>query len=799
MTLHNIQPIAAVARIGDDIRRKEDLRLVTGAGQYADDLQFENAAYAVFIRSPHAHARIVSIDVSDAKKIEGVLAIITAADVEAAGVTPIVHHIGSSSFGADIPLKNLDGSERARTPHWPLPRDKARFVGEAVAMVVATSVNLAKDAADLVKIDWEPLDAVVRGVKALEAGAPVLWDHVPGNLALNAEAGDPDATEAAFATAAHRVALTSWVQRVTGVHMEPRSSAASFDPESGRFTVHASGGGGVVQIRDQIAGSLGVAAELVRVVAPRDVGGNFGTRNATCPEFVLLALAAKFTGRPVKHLAERGEAFLSDFQGRDLHIAAELALDADGNFLAFRSVNTSNIGAHALSYVPLNKGAQLMTSLYRIPHAFVRARAALTNTPSTIPYRSAGRPEAMYMIERLIDLAARQCGFDRVELRARNLIAPNAFPYPNPLGVSYDNGEYKSAMEQALTLADWDGFEARRAEARQRGKYRGIGLSNYIEGTSGIPRERAEIAIRAGDEIVDVIIGTQNTGQGHETAFAQLVGALFGISHEQVEIRSGDTDFVKAGGGTHSGRSLRFSSIVFGKAATAVISQGKRIVAASFNADPDAVEFVDGHFRIAGSNTVMSLWEAARASENDPDLTEDLRGGMRAEADEITPGLAFPYGTAICEIEIDPESGTYHIPRYTSVDDVGRALNPMIVDGQTHGGIVQGVGQALFEWAHYDCESGQNLSASFMDYQLARAKDFPSFTTAISEVPARSHPFGFRPGGEGGTTPSLGVTINAIVDALHDLGVRHVEMPATPFRIWQAIQDARKQAGKVEP
>lgn len=776
--------------IGEDIRRSEDFRLVTGRGQFADDLVFEHPAHAAFVRSPHAHARIAGIDTSAARAMPGVLAVLTGEDIVAAGISPIPHAIGGSGAGADVPMRNRDGSERARTRHLPLPIDRARYVGEAVAMVVAETTNLAKDAAERVQVDWEELPSVVHGVDALKEDAPVLWDHVPGNLALDGEVGDRDGTAAAFAGAAHVVTFSSWVQRVTGVHMEPRSSSAEYDAPTGRYTVHASGGQGVVIMRDQIAASLGVEPSRVRVVAPGDVGGNFGTRNAVYPEFVLLAHAAKLVGRPVRHQAERIEAFLSDYQGRDLHVQARLALDGQGRFLAFHSVNTANLGAHTVSYTALNKGIQLMTSLYRVPVAHVEFRAALTNTVPTIPYRSAGRPEAMYAIERMIDLAARQFGFDRLELRRMNMIPDDAFPYTNAVGLTYDNGEYVGVMEKALQIADWTGFEARRAEASRRGRCRGIGLSNYIEGAGGVPRERTEITVEPAAGIVDVIIGTQNTGQGHETAFAQLVGAFLGISHERVRIRAGDTDFVSAGGGSHSGRSLRFSSIVMHKATAEIIARGSAIAAFMMRVRPDQVDFADGHFRVSGSNGVMDLFEVAAAGENEPLLPDDLRGRLFAISDEITSGLAFPYGAAVCEVEIDPETGLCTIPRYTSVDDVGKALNPMIVDGQTHGGIVQGVGQALFECSHYDPATGQNLSASFMDYQVGRAADFPSFDTLISEVPARGHPLGFRPGGEGGTTPALGVTVNAIVDALAHLGVTHIEMPVTPQRIWQAIQSA---------
>lgn len=784
--------------IGEDIRRVEDDRLIRGAGRFADDLSFDDAAHAVFARAPHAHARIAALDVSDARALPGVLAVLTGEDVEAAGVGPIPHSIGSSKMGADVPLANADGSERARTPHHVLPLDRVRFVGEAYAAVIAESVDIAKDALDLIVVEWDELDAVTRATAAAEQGAPLLWDHVQDNIALEAVIGDPYATEAAFVRAAHRVAFSSHVQRVTGVHMEPRSAAAQYDPATGRFTLHASTGVGVVMMRDQLAATLGVDPALVRVVAPADVGGNFGTRNALYPDVVVLALAARQTGRAVKHVAERTESFLSDYQGRDLAIEAELALDAEGTFLAFRSTNTSNVGAHTVSYIPLNKGAQLMTSLYRVPVASVTARAVMTNTPPTIPYRSAGRPEAMYAIERMIDLAAHQCGFDRIALRRRNMIPADQQPYRNPFGVTYDNGAYTDVMQRALDLADWEGFEVRRAEARARGRCRGIGFGNYIEGTSGIPRERAEIVIDGGAETIDVIVGTQNTGQGHETAFAQLIGALLGVSHETICIRTGDTDFVTAGGGSHSGRSLRFASIVFQQASDAIVLRARSVFAAIAGCLPDDVTVADGLFRVTGTNRVATLFELARHAEEDDTLPPSLREPLRAVADVVTPGLAFPYGAAVCEIEIDPETGEWEIMRYTSVDDVGRALNPMIVHGQTHGGIVQGAGQALLEWSRFDDGTGQALSATMMDYALARASDFPSFTTDLSEVPSVNHPMGFRPGGEGGTTPALGVTINAVVDALAHLGVRHVEMPATPMRIWQAIQDARANEIQIE-
>jgi len=773
--------------------RREDLRLVTGHGQYADDLNLARAARAVMVRSPHAHAAIRSVDMTRALAHSGVLAVLSGVDALADGLQAIPHATGSSKVGSDMPLVHRDGSERIVTRQRPLPVDRACFVGEAVVMVVAETEAQAKDAAEAVAIDWEPLPAVTHAVDALGANAPQLWNHVPGNRTLEAHLGDEAATAAAFACAAHRVRLNSWVQRVTGTHMEPRAVVAAWDEVNELYTVHASHGIGVVQMRDELAAILGVPPERVRVIAPRDVGGNFGTRNATYPEFALVAWAARRLARPIVFKAERTEAFLSDFQGRDLHIDAELALDAAGNFLALRSVNTANNGAYTTSFVPLNKGAQLMPSLYRIPTAHVTARAAVTNTPATIPYRSAGRPEAIYAIERLIDLAARQCGFERIALRRRNLIGSTEQPYRNPLGVTYDNGDYEGVMRKALELSDWAGFPARREASRARGLCRGIAIANYIETTSGAPRERAEILVRP-DQTIEVIVGTQSTGQGHETAFPQLVAEWFGVSPGAVVLRTGDTSFVKAGGGSHSGRSLRQASVVMHQATTDIIDKGRRIAAALFETDPGDVIFADGHFRVTGTDRAIDIFAVARAAAEESALPDDLKGALAAISDQTRPGLAFPYGTAVCELEVDPETGALFIQRYTSVDDVGRALNPMILHGQTHGGIAQGVGQALLEQCYFDPDSGQNLSASLMDYALPRATDLPSFTTALSEVPASSHPLGFRPGSEGGTTPALAVTINAIVDALGGFGVTHVEMPATPSRIWQAIAAAKTRA-----
>jgi carbon-monoxide dehydrogenase large subunit len=490
----------------------------------------------------------------------------------------------------------------------------------------------------------------------------------------------------------------------------------------------------------------------------------------------------------VKWTGDRREMFLSDYQARDLVSTMELALDADGRFLALRGTNTSNVGAHAVTFVPLNKGRELSTTVYRLPAAAVRGRAVHSNTAPLSAYRSAGRPQVMFVMERLIDLAARRHGFDRVDLRRRNLVPPGAMPYTNPFGIVYDSGDYPGAQDRVLALADWAGFEARRAQARRRGRYRGIGLANYIEIATGAPRERAQVTARP-DGFVDVVIGTLSAGQGHETAFPQLIAEWLGVEPDRVRMIAGDTDRVPVGGGSHSGRSMRLGGPVMAKAADRLVERGARLAAWLLESAVEDVEFGDRRFRVRGTDRAVDLFAVAAAALR-PDAPEGLRGPLEGECDETVSTPSFPYGSAVCEVEIDPETGVLQIVRYSSVDDVGRAINPLIVHGQTHGGIVQGVGEACWELCDYDPESGQLRSATFMDYAMPRADLLPSFATEISEVESASNPRGLRGGGEGGTTPALAAVVNAAVDALADLGVEHLEMPLTPERIWRAIRGA---------
>jgi len=785
MSFLNSRTRSAPQGFGKPVRRREDLRLLTGKGCYSDDFNLPGQAYACMVRSPHAHARLRHIDGAGAMKVPGVIAVLTGGDAAADGLRAIPHHPVPTN-PHEVPLKSRDGSDFFIAPHAPLPTDRARFVGEAVALVIAETPAAAKDGVARVSVDYEPLPAVTATVDAVAADAPLVWKETTSNVCVDSEAGDA-AADAAFRRAAHVVRLETQINRVTGVPLEPRAALGVYDEASSRYTLYA-GSGGSVRIKTDLAGSLGVPESAVRVVA-REVGGNYGTRNAFYPEFALVAWAAKRLGRPIKWTCDRTEAFLTDYQARDLAAQVELALDAEGNFLALRGINTSNVGAHAVSFIPLAKGVAVLPSLYRIPAASLRGRAVLSNTPPTYPYRSAGRPEVMFVIERLIDLAARRHGFDRVALRRRNLVPASAMPYRNPLGLLYDSGDYVAVQDRAVALADWARFEARRAEARRRGRYRGIGLANYLELNTGMPRERAEITVQP-DGRIDVVLGTLSAGQGHETSFAQLLAEWLGVEPNHVRLITGDTDVSPVGGGSHSGRSMRLGAVVMAKASDAIVDKGKRIAAWALEAADADIEFATRRFRVTGTDRALDLFEAAAAALRD-DAPEALRGPLAGVSDETMSVPSFPYGCAVCEVEVDPETGVVEIVRYTSVDDCGRAVNPLILHGQTHGGIAAGAGQALWEHCVYDRATGQMQSATFMDYALPRADMLPAFTTEISEVPSTSNPLGLRGGGEGGTTPALGAVVNALVDALAELGVEHIEMPATPERVWRAIRAAQ--------
>jgi carbon-monoxide dehydrogenase large subunit len=779
--------------IGQPVRRKEDARLVVGAGQFSDDVDLPRQARAFVLRSCHAHARIKSITTERAQALKGVLAVLTGADLKADGVKPIPPDASTTMpYEAqrrlpDVVLVHRDGP-LLQTPYYALAVDKVRYVGEGVALIVAETLAIAKDAAELIEIDYEVLAPTTDTAQAAEAAAPRVWDEARSNILVDAEVGDAAATDKAFADAAHVVKLETWVQRVTGVPMEARSALGNYDKQSARYYLHA-GSGGVVRQKGELAMMLGVKPEDVRVVA-YDIGGNFGTKNSIFAEFPLVLWASKRVGRPVKYVCERSEAFLSDYQGRDLVAKVELALDKRGHFLAMRGSHLSNIGGYSSSIVPLRKGVSIFSGVYRVPVAYYKAYAVLSNTMPTIPYRSAGRPEAMFIMERLCDLAALKTGIDRIEIRRRNLVSPEQLPYRTPFGVTYDNGNYEEAMNRSMAMAEWDEFRKRRAESKKNGKLRGIGLANYIELTMGYPREWSQVKVSPGGE-VEVAVGTLSSGQGHETSFAQCVSEWLGVPFESVRLVQGDTDIVPVGGGSHSGRSMRMAGVCMGNAANGVIERSRQIAAHMLDVEPDDVEFSSGSFKARGSGRAVGIFEVARAAQELNDLDDTLRGPLVAESDVSFTAGGYPYGSAVCEVEIDPQTGAIEITRYCATDDVGRAINPMILHGQTHGGIAQGVGQALWEQCVVDPASGQVMTGSFMDYAMPRADTLPSFTTDLMEIPSPSNPLGVRAGGEGGTTPALAAVINAVVDALREYGVTHMDMPATPERIWRAIEDGK--------
>jgi carbon-monoxide dehydrogenase large subunit len=775
-------------RIGQPVRRREDQRLLTGKGRFSDDVNLPDQIYAIMLRSPHAHAQIRGIDTTKALAMPGVLAVLTGKDFIAEGFKPIPYNV-FTLHPAEAQIPNSDGTPPFVAPCYSMAIDRVRYCGEVVAMVLADTVNHAKDGAEAIEVDYGVLPSNANTRAAALPDAPRLWDEARSNVCVDADVGNKLATEAAFASAAHVAKIDTWVQRVTGVPMEPRAAVGEYDARTQRYTLHA-GSGGSVRLKKDLAIILDVPEARVRVLMD-DVGGNFGTRGMIYPEFALVPWAARKTGRPVKWTCERSESFVSDFQGRDLYVTAELAMDKDGKFLAMRGSNIGNAGGHTGSFTPLQKGVEIMSSIYRMPCANFRARAVVSNTTPTRPYRSSGRPEVMFVMERLIDIACYDFGFDRVALRRRNLLRSDELPYTNPFGMHYESGNYIDCMDQALKLGDWEGFAARRAEARVRGKLRGIGLANYVDTATGAPRERAEITVHPGNANegrVDLVLGTISNGQGHETSFAQLVHEWLGVPLDSVKLITGDTDIVKVGGGSHSGRGMRMGSVVIWNAANDIIARGKRIAARLLECDPSVVEFTEGRFKAKQSAPSLDMFDIAAAALRQPDLPDDLRGPLAAFSDENFNEASFPYGAHVCEVEIDPALGTLEVVKYSAVDDVGRAVNPMIIHGQVHGGIVQGAGQALMEQCVYDLASGQPLTGSFMDYAMPRADNFPFFDTVISEVPCTTHPLGIRPAGEGGTTPALGAVINAVVDALSEFGVKHIEMPATPERIWRAMR-----------
>lgn len=760
--------------------RIEDDRFIRGQGRYVSDLRFDNLAHAVIVRSQVAHARINAIDTEDAKASPGVLAVYTAEDLKRAG-------IGDQPCG--VKQKRPDGQEAFQAGRPVLARDVIRHLGEPVAIVVGESRSAAVDAAELVVIDADELDVVVDARAAREEGAPAVWEEVPGNIAYRWSKGDHASVEAALGAAAHVARLDSHVTRVCPSTMEPRGVLA-YCAEDGRLVVHPSTQN-PFPMRAGLADMLGLELGDIHVLAG-DVGGSFGMKSGVYPEDILVCFATRQLGRPVRWISDRIEGFVSDAHGRDIHMNVELGLDGEGKFLALKVVCDVNIGAYlsGRSMGPVGNFGGI-AGVYRIGEIVGEINGVHTHTQVTAPYRGAGRPEATYAIERVIDVAARETGIDPFELRRRNLVPPSAMPYDTGFTFTYDCGEFEHNMVEAARMIDRDGFEARRAEAAGRGKLRGLGMSNPIEVAGGPfvkpAPDQSKLRVAA-DGTVTLESGIMSVGQGTETAFSNLVAERLGIPVEKVRYHQGDTDALPGGRGNGGSSATPVGASSVWNTLNNLIEAATPLAAEMLQSGADDISFENGQFTVRGGASSVSLAEVAGlAAERDPD-------GLQASGSFSPPGVTFPNGCHMCEIEIDPETGAVAIVDYCVCEDIGRVLNPTLASGQMHGGIAQGAGQALLERSVYDPDSGQLLTGSFMDYTMPRADDLPSFRFMTREVPTEVNPVGAKGIGEAGSVGSIVATINAVCDALSPLGITHVEMPATPDRIWSAIQDAR--AGK---
>jgi carbon-monoxide dehydrogenase large subunit len=764
--------------IGQAITRFEDRRLLQGGGRYLDDVNLPGQAYAVIVRSIHAHARIRGLDIRAALKAPGVVAVLTGADVARDGL---------GTMQMTLKRKRPDGSPMFAPPHRGLAQDRVRYVGDPVALVVADTRAQAEDAAELVDVDYEPLPSVTSTAAAV--GGPLVYDECRDNVSNVFEAGDRAATDAALAAAPRVIRRRYVITRVHAQYMEARGALGAWDPIEERYTLHAD-----VQYPHRVRNALAtnifkVPEHQIRVVAG-DVGGGFGTKGWQYPEHRLVLWAARKLGRPVKWTCDRREAIPADEHARDNVTEAELALDAEGRFLGLRVRTLANVGAYVSSdrnLLATFSNVVTLVGVYVVPAAHVEVLSVLTNTNSTAPYRGAGRPEATYVIERLIDDAARELGLDRFELRRRNLIPAAAMPYRNALGVTYDCGDFPKSFEDALKLADVAGFPARREASRARGKLRGLGVANAIERAAGAQPEFAEIRF-APSGTATVLMGSKNQGQGHETTFKQILHERLGLDPREVRYVDGDTDRVAYGMGTMGSRSTVIGGTALWMAADKVIAKGKKIAAKMLEAAEADLVFADARFAVAGTDRGVTLKEVARAAFQPPQLPPGVEPGLY-ETGTFSPRQdTWPNGTHVCEVEIDPETGAVSLDRYALVDDVGTVINPLTLKGQIHGGVAQGVGQALMEQVVYDGESGQLLTATFMDYAMPRADNFCDIVIGSNPVPTKLNPMGAKGAGEAGTVGALPVVLSAVNDALAALGARDVEMPATSARVWQAMQ-----------
>jgi carbon-monoxide dehydrogenase large subunit len=769
--------------IGQSVRRVEDARLVQGQGRYTADVNLEGQVHAVVVRSPHPHARILSIDTAAARGAPGVRLVLTGADYVAEGL---------GLMPAMVPPQAANGKVAAWVPPYrPIAHERARFVGDAVALVIAETRGQAQDAAELVSVEYEPLAAQTATDGSTSPGAVTVWDERPDNICFVYEVGDERATAAAFASAAHVVSQRLNISRLTVNAMEPRSCVANFEQATRRHTLYTPVQN-VFLIREFLANGIFHEPEHLFRVIVGDVGGSFGTKGGFYPEPVLALWASRRLARPVKWVAERSESLLADFHARDNVTDASLALDKDGRFLALRVNTLVNLGAYVTmsGMGPATSNIGSLAGVYTTPAAHVRMTAGFSHTAPTATYRGAGRPEAAYVIERLVDVAAGQLGLAPEEIRRRNTIPADAFPWKTPITFTYDCGDFSANLSLALKMADRAGFETRRQTAAARGNLRGFGISNTIERaviTGQI--EYAEVRIDAGGR-ANVRIGSTDQGQGHRTIFAQVLNERLGIPIEHVSVLEGDSDATPIGAGTGGSSVSARGTAAIVRAADKIIAKGRRVASRLLEAAEADIEFSDGRFSIAGTDRSMSLQEVAKALYSTT-LTAEIEPGLFESGTWRGDVFNFPNGCHICELEIDPETGTITLERYSVVDDVGTVLNPMLLEGQIQGGIVQGAGQALFEIIASDPQSGQVLTGSFMDYVMPRADHFCEISMESNPVPTKTNPLGVKGAGEAGTVGALSAVMNAINDALAPLGIRHLEMPATPERVWRAIRAAR--------
>jgi carbon-monoxide dehydrogenase large subunit len=767
--------------IGQPLKRFEDRRLLRGGGRYNDDVNLPGQVHAVIVRSIHAHARLAALDAAAARSAPGVVAVFTGADLAQ-------DMLGTMRM--TLKRKRPDGGPMFAPPHHGLTQGRVRYVGDPVALVVAETRAQAEDAAELLRIDYEPLPAVTETAEAI--GGPAVWDDCPDNVSNLFEVGDQAATDAAFARAAHVIRRRYVITRVHAQFMEPRSAIGAWDTAEERFTLYAD-----VQYPHRVRNALAtnifqIPEHQIRVIAG-DVGGGFGTKGWQYPEHKLVLWAARRLGRPVKWVCERREAIPADEHARDNVTDAELALDGEGRFLALRVRTLANVGAYISSdrnLLATFSNVPTLVGVYTFPTAHVQVTSVLTNTNSTAPYRGAGRPEATYVLERLIDDAARELGLDRVELRGRNAIPASAMPYRTPLGVTYDCGEFARNMDEAVKLADVGGFAARREAARSRGRLRGLAVVNAIERAAGPQPEFAEIRFSPSGSAT-VFMGSKNQGQGHETTFKQILHERLGLDPHDVRYIDGDTDRVGFGMGTMGSRSTVIGGTALWMAADKVIAKGRKIAARLLEASEQDVTFADGRFSVVGTDRAVVLKDVARAAFQPAQIPKGLEPGLYETGTFVPSNDTWPNGCHVCEVEIDPDTGAVKIVSYLIVDDVGTVINPVTLKGQIHGGVAQGVGQALMEQVVYDGESGQLLTASFMDYAMPRADDFCDMHIESRPVPTKLNPLGAKGAGEAGTVGALPAVMNAVVDALAPLGVRHFDMPASGERVWRAIQGAR--------